>query len=208
VARPAAPPSRAARFVRPAAWAVGLLPLALLIGAALTSGLTADPIEFVTHRTGFAALALLLGSLAVTPLRALGGWNALAPARRTLGLSAFGYAVLHFVTYLFDQAFTLEYVVEDVVERPFVTAGFLALVLLVPLAATSTRAAIRRLGKRWQKLHRLVYVAAALGVLHFFWGVKADHREPILAAVILALLLLLRLPALRPRRLHGRTRDV
>lgn len=194
---------RAARWVRPAAWAVGALPLALLLLAAAT----ADPIEFVTHRTGFAALALLMASLAVTPLRGLTGWNWLAPARRTLGLSAFGYGVLHFVTYLFDQAFSLGYVVEDVVERPYVTAGFLALLLLAPLAATSTRSAIRRMGKRWQKLHRLVYLAAGLGVLHFFWLVKADLREPLMFAAVFALLMLLRLPRLRPRT-HGRPRDV
>jgi sulfoxide reductase heme-binding subunit YedZ len=206
----AAPPSwhlRAARWVRPAAWAVGLLPLALLVLAALTTGLTADPIEFVTHRTGFAALALLMGSLAVTPLRRWTGWNWLAPARRTLGLSAFGYALLHFATYLFDQGFSFGYVVEDVVERPYVTVGFLALLLLVPLAATSTKAAIRRLGKRWQKLHRLVYLAAGLGVLHFFWLVKADLREPLAFAAVFALLMLLRLPRTRPRT-NGRSRDV
>lgn len=207
----APPPSwhrTAAGWVRPAAWALGLLPLALLVLAAFTTGLTAEPIEFVTHRTGFAALALLMGSLAVTPLRRWTGWNWLAPVRRTLGLSAFGYALLHFATYLFDQGFSPAYVVEDVVERPYVTAGFLALLLLVPLAATSTRGAIRRLGKRWQKLHRLVYVAAGLGVLHFLWLVKADLREPLVFAALFALLMLLRLPALLPRRSHGRSRDV
>jgi methionine sulfoxide reductase heme-binding subunit len=195
--------------VRPAAWLVGALPLALLLLAAFSNGLTADPIEFVTHRTGFAALALLMGSLAVSPARRFTGWNWLAPARRTLGLSAFGYALLHFVTYLFDQAFSLGYVVEDVLERPYVTAGFTALLLLVPLAATSTRGAIRRMGKRWQKLHRLVYLAAGLGVLHFLWLVKADLREPLAFAAVFALLMLLRLPALAGRgRKPRRPRDV
>ena len=195
--------------MRPAAWLVGALPLALLLLAAFTTGLTADPIEFVTHRTGFAALALLMGSLAVSPARRLTGWNWLAPARRTLGLSAFGYALLHFVTYLFDQAFSLRYVVDDVLERPYVTAGFTALLLLVPLAVTSTRGAIRRMGKRWQKLHRLVYLAAGLGVLHFLWLVKADLREPLAFAAVFALLMLLRLPALSGRgRKPGRPRDV
>jgi methionine sulfoxide reductase heme-binding subunit len=199
---------RAARAVVPAARAVGALPLALLVFAALTGGLTADPVEFVTHRTGFAALALLMGSLAVSPLRRVTGWNGIASARRPLGLAAFGYALLHFLTYLFDQDFALGYVVEDVVERPYVTVGFLALLLLVPLAATSTRAAIRRMGKRWQKLHRLVYLAAGLGVLHFLWLVKADLREPLAFAALFALLMLLRLPALQRRRTHGRPRDV
>lgn len=199
---------RAARWVRPAAWMVGALPLALLLLAAFTTGLTADPIEFVTHRTGFAALALLMASLAVTPLRKRTGWNWLAPVRRTLGLSAYGYAVLHFATYLFDQGFSLGYVSEDILERPYVTVGFAALLLLTPLALTSTRAAIRRMGKRWQKLHRLVYLAAGLGVLHFLWLVKADLFEPLVFAGIFALLMLLRLPGLAARRTHGRPRDV
>jgi methionine sulfoxide reductase heme-binding subunit len=198
----------AGRWAAPGAWAVGAVPLALLLLAALTTGLTAEPIEFVTHRTGFAALSLLMASLALTPLRRWTGWNWLAPARRALGLSAFGYALLHFGVYLFDQGFSAPYVVEDVVERPYVTAGFLALLLLVPLAATSTRAAIRRMGKRWQKLHRLVYLAAGLGVLHFLWLVKADLRRPLVFATIFALLMLLRLPRLAPRRTHGRPRDV
>ncbi|HEU0014904.1 MAG TPA: protein-methionine-sulfoxide reductase heme-binding subunit MsrQ, partial [Longimicrobium sp.] len=152
----------------------GLLPLALLVHRGATAGLTAEPIEFVTHRTGFAALLMLMLTLAVTPARRLAGWNALAPTRRTFGLCAFGYACLHFLAYLVDQGlfvggFAFGYVWEDVAERLYVTAGFTAFLLLVPLALTSTRAAIRRMGKRWQKLHRLVYIAAALGVLHFVW---------------------------------------
>jgi methionine sulfoxide reductase heme-binding subunit len=197
----------AARGVRPAAWAAGLVPLALLVRAVLTGGLGVEPIEAVTHRTGFGALSLLMASLAVTPLRRLTGWNSLAAARRPLGLSAFGYAVLHLVTYLFDQAFSLAYVVEDVVERPHVTAGFLAFLLLVPLALTSTRGAIRRMGRGWQKLHRLVYLAAGLAVLHFLWLVKADLREPLVFAALLAVLMLLRLPAASWSP-HRRSRDV
>ena len=190
----------AARWVRPLAWAGGLLPLALLILAAFTTGLGAEPIEKVTHRTGFAALTLLMCTLAVTPVRRLSGWNWLVPARRILGLSAFGYACGHFAIYLFDQGFSWGYIAEDVAERPYVTAGFTALLLLVPLAVTSTQGWMRRLGKRWQKLHRLVYLAAGLGVLHFLWGVKQDVRDPLLFAAVFALLMALRLLKLRLRR--------
>jgi methionine sulfoxide reductase heme-binding subunit len=176
--------------------------------AAFTGGLGVEPVEAVTHRTGFGALALLLGSLTVTPLRRVARWNWLAPARRPLGLSAFLLASLHFVTYLFDQAFSLRYVAEDVLERPYITAGFVALLLLVPLALTSTRAAIRRMGGGWQKLHRLVYLAAGLGVLHFLWLVKADLRRPLVFAALFAVLMLLRLPSLRRGEHPGRPRDV
>jgi methionine sulfoxide reductase heme-binding subunit len=192
------------RAVRPAAWIAGLVPLAILVYRAATGGLTANPIEDVTHRTGFAALTLLMATLAVTPVRHLTGWNALAPARRTFGLLAFGYAALHFVTYLVDQAFSPAYVIEDVVERPWVTVGFAALVLLVPLAVTSTRGWIRRLGRRWQKLHRLVYLAGALAVLHHLLLVKQDLRQPLAFAAVFAVLMALRL-RVKPRRPAVRT---
>lgn len=187
---------RAARWVRPAAWMVGLIPLALLVWRAFTDGLGADPIEFVTLRTGFATLLLLMGTLAVSPVRKVTGWNWLAPVRRTLGLSAFLYVCLHLATYLVDQGFAMEYVVEDVAERPYVTAGFTAFLLLLPLAVTSTKGWIRRLGKRWQKLHRLVYLAAGLGVLHFIWLVKSDLLEPLIFAAVFAVLTAFRLLAL------------
>jgi methionine sulfoxide reductase heme-binding subunit len=192
--------NHAARAIRPAAWIVGLVPLALLVYRAATGGLTANPIEDVTHRTGFAALTLLMAALAVTPARRLTGWNTLAPVRRTFGLLAFFYAAIHFVTYLFDQAFSLGYIVEDVIERPWVTVGFAALVLLVPLAVTSTRGWIRRLGKRWQKLHRLVYVAAGLAVLHHLLLVKQDLRQPLIFAAVFAVLMALRLTPRRARK--------
>ena len=184
----------AARWVRPAAWVAGLIPLALLITRAFTDGLGADPIDYVTLRTGFAALLMLMASLAVTPVRRMTGWNWLAPARRNLGLCAFLYVCLHFLTYMVDQEFAPGLIVEDIVERPYVTAGFTAFLLLIPLALTSTRASIRRLGKRWQKLHRLVYLAAGLGVLHFIWLVKSDLRDPLIFAAVFALLLALRIP--------------
>ncbi|MBW3571420.1 MAG: sulfoxide reductase heme-binding subunit YedZ [Gemmatimonadetes bacterium] len=192
--------AKAARWIRPAAWLGGLVPLILLVAGAFTGGLGADPIEYVTLRTGFAALLLLMCTLAVSPLRRLTGWNWLAPARRTLGLCAFLYVCLHLSTYLVDQGFAWTYIVEDVVERPYVTVGFTAFLLLVPLAVTSTKGWIRRMGKRWQKLHRMVYLAAGLGVLHFIWLVKSDLREPLIFAAVFALLMALRIPALAGRR--------
>lgn len=190
----------AARWIRPAAWIGGLIPLFLLIAGVFTGGLGADPIEYVTLRTGFATLLMLMCTLAVTPVRRLTGWNWLAPARRTLGLCAFLYVCLHLATYLVDQGFAWTYIVEDVAERPYVTAGFTAFLLLVPLALTSTKASIRRLGKRWQKLHKVVYLAAGLGVLHFIWLVKSDLRDPLIFAAVFALLMVLRIPALAGRK--------
>ncbi len=171
----------------------GALPAASLVVSALTDGLGADPVEHVTHATGGWALRFLLLSLAVTPLRRLLGWSWAAPLRRTLGLTAFGYACFHYLTYLgLEHFFDWQLIVEDVLERRYVTAGFAAFLCLVPLAVTSTRAMIRRLGRRWVSLHRLVYLAAALGVIHFLWLVKSDLREPLVYAAVLALLLGLR----------------
>ena len=184
----------AARWVRPAAWIAGLVPLALLVAGAFTGGLGADPIEYVTLRTGFATLLMLMATLAVSPVRKLTGWNWLASARRTFGLCAFLYVCLHFLTYMVDQGFSPGYIVEDVAKRPYVTAGFTAFLLLVPLALTSTKGAIRRMGKRWQKLHQLVYLAAGLGVLHFIWLVKSDLRDPLIFAAVFLLLMALRIP--------------
>lgn len=193
---PSAWEPRAARWIRPAAWIGGLIPLILLVAGAFTGGLGADPIEYVTLRTGFATLLMLMCTLAVTPVRRLTGWNWLAPARRTLGLCAFLYVSLHLATYLVDQGFAWTYIVEDVAERPYVTAGFTTFLLLLPLALTSTKASIRRLGKRWQKLHKVVYLAAGLGVLHFIWLVKSDLREPLVFAAVFAVLMALRIPGL------------
>lgn len=191
-------------------WAAALSPLALLVRDAFGGGLGAEPIEAATHRTGTTALVLLLCSLAVTPLRRITGWNRAVRFRRLLGLFAFFYASLHVLVYLFDQEFLPAYVVEDVVRHPYVTAGFASFVLLVPLAATSTRGMIRRLGRRWGTLHRLVYLAAGLAVLHFLWLVKKDITEPAVYAAVLGLLLALRLPAVTgerrpPPRLRPRT---
>lgn len=169
---------------------LGLLPLLGLAGrAAFGGGLGADPIEVLTHVTGEWGLRLLLLTLAVTPLRVVFGFR-VGPYRRTLGLLAFTYVTLHFAVWLaLDQTFDWAFIIEDVVERPFITVGLLGFLAMVPLAWTSTRAAIRRLGRRWVKLHRLVYVAAIAGVVHYWWGVKADWIPPLAYAVVLAMLL-------------------
>jgi methionine sulfoxide reductase heme-binding subunit len=183
-------------------------PLALLVHAALTDGLGADPIAVLTHETGQWALRLLIATLAITPLRMLGDWPVLLQYRRLLGLWAFAYACTHLAIYLvLDLGGYWAQIFADIAERPFITLGFGAWLLLLPLALTSTRAMMRRLGRRWGQLHRLVYVSAALAVLHFVWLVKADLREPLIYATLLAALLLLRLPWLR-RRLARRRRAV
>ena len=153
--------------------------------------LGANPIEFITRDLGDWILIFLMITLAVTPLRRLTGWNWLIKLRRMLGLFAFFYAALHFVTYIWlDQFFDLGDIVKDVIKRPFITVGFLAFVTLIPLAVTSTNAMVRRLGgKRWQTLHKLAYAIAILGVVHYWWLVKRDIREPLLYAAILTVLL-------------------
>ena len=177
---------------------LGLVLLALVPAAGLALGawrdsLGANPIETITHTTGDWTLRLLLVTLTVTPLRRLFGWGAVAPYRRTTGLLTFSYACLHFGTYLVDQFFDWEFIVEDVIERPYITVGFTGFLCLLPLAITSTRGWIRRLRRRWGQLHRLVYVAAIAGVIHFLWLVKADTREPLIYGAILAMLLGVRL---------------
>jgi methionine sulfoxide reductase heme-binding subunit len=165
------------------------VPLAQLGVRALRDDLGADPIKTVTHATGLWTLRLLLATLAVTPLRRLFGWAQLAPYRRTLGLLAFTYCTLHLLTYaLLDLWGAWDTLVEDIVKRPYITVGFAGFLMLVPLAITSTRGWIRRLGKRWVELHRLVYAAAVAGCLHFLWQVKKDVREPLIYAAILGAL--------------------
>ena len=172
-----------------------LMPLAVLAGQALTHNLGANPIDEIADRTGIWTLRMLLITLAVTPARRLTGWNRLSQLRRMLGLFAFFYGSLHFVTYIWlDQFFAVEEIIADVMERPFITVGFASFVLLIPLALTSTAAMIKRLGgKRWQRLHRLVYAIAIGGVVHYLWLVKADIRQPLLYGSILGALLVYRL---------------
>jgi sulfoxide reductase heme-binding subunit YedZ len=190
------------RVVKPAAFIACLVPLGLIVWDGMTGGLSANPVEDITHRTGTTALVLLLVTLGVTPVRRLTKVGALVNLRRPLGLFAFFYASVHFLIYLgLDQLFSLAYLGEDIAKRPYITVGFTALVLLVPLAVTSTKGWIKRLGgKRWNNLHRLVYVSAALGVLHYLWLVKADTRTPIIYGVVLVGLLATRLRTARAKR--------
>jgi sulfoxide reductase heme-binding subunit YedZ len=171
-----------------------LMPFAKLIWAALDDGLGANPIEFITHKTGDWTLIFLVLTLAITPARKLLGMPELIRFRRMLGLFAFFYGFLHFSTWIgLDQFFNFSAMLHDVRKRPFITAGFTGFALMVPLAVTSTAGWIRRLGgKRWGMLHRLVYVSAVAGVVHYYWLVKSDVRKPVFYGAIVALLLLLR----------------
>jgi len=169
---------------------VCLIPLGRLVWLAFNGGLGANPIEFVTRSTGTWTLVFLLITLSITPLRKLTGQNTLIRVRRMLGLFAFFYACLHFTTYIWlDQFFELAAILKDIKKRPFITVGFACFVLLLPLAATSTNAMMRRLGRRWQQLHRLVYLIGIGGVVHYWWLVKKDITQPALYALVLALLL-------------------
>ena len=180
------PWAKAAVFV--AAW----YPLARIVLFGFTDRLGANPIEFITRSTGLWTLVFLCITLAVTPLRRLTGWNVLIRFRRMLGLYAFFYATLHFTTYIwFDKWFDVAAMLKDVGKRPFITVGFAAFVLLIPLAVTSTRAMARRLGRRWQTLHRLVYAIGVLAILHFWWmkAGKHDLSLPKLYGAIMLVLL-------------------
>lgn len=171
-------------------FAAALVPAAALVYGAFTDDLTANPIEYITHTTGNTALAFLIITLTITPLRRLTGRNELIRLRRMLGLFAFSYACLHLSTWVvLDWFFDVASMATDVVERPFITLGMTTFLLLLPLAITSTTGMVRRLGKRWQQLHRLVYVAAITAIIHFWWVVKADFREPRLWALALSVLL-------------------
>lgn len=185
-----------------------LAPLAVLaaqmweVARTGSDALGADPVAEIEHRLGLWALRLLLATLAITPLRQLTGWNMLARFRRMLGLYSFAYASLHLLAYVvLDLRGDWPQLLEDIARRPYITVGFAAWLMLVPLAATSTTAAIRLLGRNWVRLHRLVYLVAVLAVLHFWWLVKSDLREPALYAGIAAVLLGWR--ALRALRLRN-----
>lgn len=178
------------RLAKTLLFAACLLPAAWLAYAVASGGLGADPVEALAKQSGRWALRLLALTLAVTPLRRLTGWRGLLRVRRMLGLFCFFYALLHLATYLvLDLQLEWDELLADIVERPFISAGLTTFLLLLPLALTSTRGWQRRLGRRWQQLHRLVYAAALGALLHFFWAVKADLREPLLYAGVFALLL-------------------
>jgi sulfoxide reductase heme-binding subunit YedZ len=179
--------------LKAAVFVAALVPVArLAVGVAyFPEWLGANPAEYITRSTGDWTLRFLLITLAVTPLRKLSGWHSLASFRRMLGLYAFFYGVVHLSSYVaFDHVFEVGEILKDIVKRPFITVGFTALVLMLPLAITSTDRMVRRLGaRRWLALHRLVYFIAPLGVLHFWWMVKADLTEPAIYAAILTVLL-------------------
>ena len=177
---------RAVRLLKPLVFALACIPAVLLVAGAFTGGLGVNPVETITHRTGETALQLLLLTLAVTPLRRLSGWQVLARLRRMLGLFAFAYVALHFSTYaVLDASLDPAYVFDDIVKRPYITVGFLAACILVPLASTSTNAMIKRLGgATWRRLHKLAYVAGAAAVTHYLWLVKADLVEPAIYAAL------------------------
>ena len=185
------------KYLKPVIFLVCLVPLARLAWKALHSALGANPIQVITFSTGTWTLVFLLTTLTITPLRKLTQLYWLIQYRRMLGLFAFFYGCLHFLTYIWlDQFFDLHSVYKDVLKRPFITAGFTAFVLMIPLAVTSTKWAIRKLGKRWQRLHRLIYASAIAGVVHYIWLVKKDVRVPATYAIILGALLLYRIVVL------------
>jgi sulfoxide reductase heme-binding subunit YedZ len=184
-----------ARAVKPAVFALALVPLVWLAWRAATDRLSPNPIEDLTRETGVWTLRFLALTLAITPVRRITGWNTLVRYRRMIGLFAFFYGTIHLLTYVWlDQFFDLPAIVKDVGKRRFITAGMLAFAAMVPLAVTSTRGWIRRLGgHRWQALHRLVYASATAGVVHYYWQVKADVARPVRYGVIVGGLLLARL---------------
>jgi sulfoxide reductase heme-binding subunit YedZ len=186
------PTPRQLTAIKSIAFMLALVPFFALVYLVATDQLV-EPLQYITRNTGSWTLYFLCMTLAVTPLRRLAGWNWLLKLRRMLGLYAFFYALLHFTTFLwFDHFFDVQEMLRDVVKRPFITVGFTAFVLLVPLAVTSTNGMVRRLGgKRWQMLHKLVYVIAPLGILHFWWmrAGKHDFNKPIVFGLIVLVLL-------------------
>lgn len=198
-------PDRILRFVvKPLVFVACLVPFLGLLQGAMSGDLGANPLERVTDVTGEWGLRFLLLTLAITPLRRLTGWSRLLRFRRMLGLFVFFYVSLHFLTWLWlDQELSWVRIVGDIAKRPYVTVGFIAWLLLVPLAVTSTRGMMRRLGRRWQRLHRLIYVIGGLGVLHYLWLVKADYLEPLIYTGILIFLVGSRWQPLQRRRGFG-----
>ncbi|MBV8667229.1 MAG: sulfoxide reductase heme-binding subunit YedZ [Burkholderiaceae bacterium] len=190
------PSPRQFKSLKAVLFVLALLPFVRLVAYAVADKLGANPLEFITRSTGDWTLYFLCITLSVTPLRRLSNWNWLVKLRRMLGLFAFFYAVLHFTTFIwFDHFFDLGEMWKDVLKRPFITVGFTAFVLLLPLALTSTNRMVKRLGaQRWQWLHRLIYIIAPLGILHFWWmkAGKHDFAQPLLFGAIVAVLLLVR----------------
>ena len=180
--------------MKPIVFVAALVPLAVLIFQVLTGRTSANPAEDIMLTTGIWAFRFLLATLAITPVRRITGWNRLIQYRRMLGLFAFFYATMHLLSYIaFDRFFAFGEILGDIAKRPFITAGMVAFAAMVPLAVTSTKGWIRRLGRRWQQLHRLVYVSAMAAALHFVWKVKVPIGEPVYYAAIVAALLIFRI---------------
>jgi methionine sulfoxide reductase heme-binding subunit len=181
------------RYFKPLVFLACLVPVGRLAWLGFHSGLGANPIEFITHSTGDWTLTFLLITLSITPLRKLTRQYWLISFRRMLGLFAFFYGFLHLMTWVWlDKFFDVHEMLHDIAKRRFITAGMTGLALMIPLALTSTKWSIRKLGKRWQMLHRLIYFSAAAGVIHYIWLVKADLKKPLEYAAVLAILLLYR----------------
>ena len=181
-------------LIKPALFLLCLLPFVVLFWQALTENLGTNPVETLTHETGQWALRFLLISLAITPVRRLTKMTGLGKLRRMIGLYAFFYAVLHFITYLWlDQFFDWQEILIDIPKRPFILAGFVSFLLLLPLAITSTKTMQRRLKKKWRTLHRLAYVIPVLVIIHFTWSLKADYTEPLMYAFLFIVLMLARI---------------
>ncbi len=184
-----------------------LLPLAWLVWDYATNNLTVNPIQEITFRTGKPALVLLVLSLAVTPLNTICAWREIVPTRKWLGLYAWGYVTLHFLIFIgLDYGFSWGLIYEALFEKRYALVGFLALLILTPLAITSTKGWQRRLGKRWKRLHQLVYAAGLLGVFHYLWLVKSDIREPLAWGLVVLLLLAARIPRVRKKLVAWRVR--
>jgi methionine sulfoxide reductase heme-binding subunit len=183
------------RLTKIAIFLAALIPLTRLVWKALHDALRANPIEVITHSTGDWTLILILATLSITPLRRITHQFWLIGVRRMIGLFAFFYGTLHFLTYIWlDKFFDIHEMLKDIAKRPFITIGFSAFVLMIPLALTSTAWSIRRLGgKNWRRLHRLIYLTATLGVVHYAWLVKADHRKPVEYGIVLSILLAYRI---------------
>ena len=198
-----------AKYPKPLVFLACLAPLGRLAWKAYNSALGANPIQVITWSTGTWTLVFLLVTLSITPLRRITRQYRLVEYRRMLGLFAFFYGCLHFTTYIWlDQFFDLHSMAKDVVKRPFITVGFAAFVLMIPLALTSTRWSIRKLGKKWTTLHRLIYLSAIAGVIHYIWLVKKDTRTPLMFAAVLGTLLLYRVVARLWRHWHSRSLSV
>lgn len=182
------------RLLKPVVFLVCLIPFAYLLTGVFTENLGANPVEYLARSTGDWSLRFLLVVLAVTPLRRITGWRFLIKLRRMLGLFAFFYVTVHLLVYaVLDLTLDWSFLLEDILERPYITIGFTAWVLLIPLAVTSTNRMMRWLGKRWKTLHKLVYLIGLLGVIHYWWLIKKDLQEPIIYATILFVLLVMRL---------------